>query len=332
MELNQLQYFRVVAETQNITEAAERLHIAQPTLSKVIKRLEADLGFQLFDRRSSKLTLNPLGKAYLVYVELALDALERGHQCLTNMKTGAGSEIRLAATFDGVPNMMIEQFAMLYPEHRITHVYADPDEILTLLLNDHIDFALTLSPQEHVEAEMLSSVVEPMLLILPNGMEPFQEPIRLADYEHERFAVFEGGKDPYDTFLRCCNHAEFVPVIVYRSTRTQKVHTLVDKLNACTLMPAHIVLSAWSNLPEKIQQSVHLVDEPKCNRVIHLYRHRKENRLEGLDIFADFAAQFLRNMDVEVTAMLEKCFPEKKNSFSPGHIERNMSGTLTFPT
>lgn len=315
MELNQLQYFRVVAETQNITEAAERLHIAQPTLSKVIKRLEEDLGFRLFDRRSSKLTLNPLGEAYLVYVELALDALARGRQCLVNMKTGTRDEIRLAATFDGVPNMMIEQFAMSHPEHSITEVGVDPDEVLTLLLNDHVDFALTLAPQEHLEVEAFSYVVEPLLLIIPDSMEPFQEQdyVRLSDYEHERFAIFEGGKDQYDTFLRCCNQAEFVPVTVYRSTRTQKVHELVDKLNACTLMPAHIVLSNWENLPEKTRRRVRLVDEPRCNRAIYLCRHRKDNTSEGLDVFADFAACFFRNMDVELTRMLRKCFPEKES-------------------
>lgn len=315
MELNQLQYFRVVAETQNITEAAERLHIAQPTLSKVIKRLEEDLGFQLFDRRSSKLTLNPLGEAYLVYVELALDALARGRQCLVNMKTGTGNEIRLAATFDGVPNLITEQFSMHHPEYGITGVYADPDEILTLLLNDHIDFALTLSPQEHPEVDMLSCVVEPLLLIIPDSLEPFQDHIRLADYERQRFAIFEGGKDQYDTFLRCCNQAEFVPVVVYRSTRTQKVHELVDKLNACTLMPARIVLGNWENLPEKTRRRVQLVDEPRCNRVVYLYRRRKESRLEELDAFAGFAAEFFQNMKEEITRMMAEHFPQKKESF-----------------
>ena len=47
MELNQLYYFRVVAETQNMTEAAERLHITQPSLSKVIKRLMRKLAVLL---------------------------------------------------------------------------------------------------------------------------------------------------------------------------------------------------------------------------------------------------------------------------------------------
>ncbi|MCI8539861.1 MAG: LysR family transcriptional regulator [Oscillospiraceae bacterium] len=314
MELNQLQYFRVVAQTQNITAAAERLHIAQPTLSKVIKRLEEDLGFQLFDRRSSRLTLNPLGEAYLVYVELALDALARGRQCLMNMKTGTGNEIRLAATFDGVPNLMIEQFAMFHPEHSITAVRVDPDEVLTLLLNDHVDFALTLSSQEHLELEVLSCLVEPLLLIIPSGMQPFNNGscTHLTDYQHERFAIFEGDKDQYDTFLRCCNQAEFVPIIVYRSTRTQKVHSLVERLNACTLMPALIVLQNWENLPEETRRHVQMVDEPRCNRAIYLYRHRKEHPSEELDAFADFSVRFFRNMDEEITRLLTKCFPGKE--------------------
>ncbi len=49
MELLQLQYFQVIARTQNISAAAEQLHISQPSLSQILKRLEQEVGAPLFD-------------------------------------------------------------------------------------------------------------------------------------------------------------------------------------------------------------------------------------------------------------------------------------------
>ena len=315
MELTQLHYFRAVAQTQNITAAAEMLHIAQPTLSKVIKRLEDDLGVQLFDRRAAKLTLNPLGEAYLVYVEMALDALARGRQCLENMQTGAGKGIRLVSTFTGVPNMLVEQFSLHHSDLTVSEVDVDPDEVISLLTNDHADFVLTLSSLDHPEVEEVACVVEPLLLHLPDSMEPPGEHGRLVASEHEHFAVFEGGKDQYAAFLRCCNMADFVPVVVYRSTRSQRVHELVNQLNACTLMPTHLVLHNWQRLPEKTRQHIQLVDVPRCNRLIRLYRRRRETVPEELKVFTDFSVQFFRNMDADITRLLIQCFPEKQDDF-----------------
>lgn len=50
MELLQLQYFQVIARTQNISAATEQLHISQPSLSQILKRLEQEAGIPLFDR------------------------------------------------------------------------------------------------------------------------------------------------------------------------------------------------------------------------------------------------------------------------------------------
>ena len=164
MELNQLQYFRVVAETQNMTEAAERLHITQPTLSKVIRRLEEDLGVKLFDRKPSRLELNPYGGSFLVYVNQALDALDRGRQCLSTMQTGENQGIRLVSTFFGIPTMLVEQYVKQHPETSVIENNETPENILTALLNDHADFAMTLFPLDHAEIELLVSIREPLLL------------------------------------------------------------------------------------------------------------------------------------------------------------------------
>ena len=78
MELNQLHYFVAVARTENITKAAQELFITQPALSRVILRLETELGTPLFDRKGGRLTLNDHGKVFLSYVKPALDSINDG--------------------------------------------------------------------------------------------------------------------------------------------------------------------------------------------------------------------------------------------------------------
>ena len=77
MDLSQLEVFGVVAEELHFGRAAERLHLAQPHLSRTIRALEADLGTPLFDRTTRRVELTPAGQALL---EPAAAILRTGEQ------------------------------------------------------------------------------------------------------------------------------------------------------------------------------------------------------------------------------------------------------------
>lgn len=65
MDVSALKYFIVAAQTEHMSRAAEKLNITQPSLSASIKRLEADIGFQLFDRTGRGIRLNEYGRIFL---------------------------------------------------------------------------------------------------------------------------------------------------------------------------------------------------------------------------------------------------------------------------
>src|SRR5258707_5531614 len=76
MELRHLRYFIAIAEERSFTRAAERLWVAQPGLSTQIRRLEAELGVQLFDRHTRGVDLTAAGELFLERARVALAAVE----------------------------------------------------------------------------------------------------------------------------------------------------------------------------------------------------------------------------------------------------------------
>lgn len=106
MDLNQLHYFVAVAEAENITKAAKRLFITQPALSRVILRLENELGTSLFDRKGGRLVLNDHGRVFLGHVKPALESINNGVHAVID---GLGSqEIKI---FNDLSTTMIQSVA-----------------------------------------------------------------------------------------------------------------------------------------------------------------------------------------------------------------------------
>ena len=74
MELHQIRYFLAVSSTLNFTRAAEECHVSQPSLTRAIKKLEDELGEELFRRERSRTHLTELGRVMVPFLQQSLDS------------------------------------------------------------------------------------------------------------------------------------------------------------------------------------------------------------------------------------------------------------------
>src|ERR1700690_1893401 len=93
MELRHFRYFVAVAEEQNVSRAALRLHISQPGLSRQVRDLEEEIGFQLFQRGAKSLRLTEAGKTFLEQARAVLRHAEEAVRAARMVAQGAPAEI-----------------------------------------------------------------------------------------------------------------------------------------------------------------------------------------------------------------------------------------------
>ena len=142
MRLFALTYFKTVADTGNLTKAAEALNISPSTLSQSIKKLESSLGVDLFIRSGRNIKLSEYGKAYLPYVNkiLLLDA--QSIDTINKMKTDAGSYIRVADLTHVFASDIITGFILEHPEIKVHREYVQPDGAAFADLKNNYDFII----------------------------------------------------------------------------------------------------------------------------------------------------------------------------------------------
>lgn len=147
MELRHLRYFVAVAEEQNVTRAAARLHISQPPLSRQIRDLEEELGVALFERRPTSVRLTEAGGVFLSEARAVLRRADEAVQMVKAVAQGRRGEIQVgfapSLTVELLP-ATLRRFQETNPGVRVRLHDLSTDEMLRGLRRGSLNLALMI--------------------------------------------------------------------------------------------------------------------------------------------------------------------------------------------
>ncbi len=149
MELRHLRYFVAVAELENVSRAAQKLHVSQPGLSRQIRDLEDEIGFQLFERSAKSLRLSRAGKIFLTEARAVLQHAEDAVQKARAAAGGKRGEIHVgyapSLTVQILPQAL-RTFQAEFPNVRVALHDLSSEEMLRQLVARKLEVALTVRP------------------------------------------------------------------------------------------------------------------------------------------------------------------------------------------
>ena len=169
MEIKDMRAFYAIVEEGNISHAAQRLGIAQPALSRQMKRLETQLGVQLFERGSRRIRLTDAGRVLYSRVEHLLGMVDGTVREITEIGAGVSGCIRLGTiTTSGAMLLpeLINEFHRRYPQVTFQLWEGEGTRILELLDNRVIEIGIT---RTQVDARVYESIVlpnEPLVAVM----------------------------------------------------------------------------------------------------------------------------------------------------------------------
>lgn len=172
VELRQLTSFVAVAEELHFRRAAERLHLAQPSVSQHIRGLEAELGVRLFERNRRGAALTAAGAALLPEARDLLARAEGAGAIARSTGIGERGRLRLSLTRSltgGIAGAIVAAYRQRYPEVELELSVGNTMLHVEQLLEGDIDVGFVRPPLEQPGLDELVLGREPMICVLPKG-------------------------------------------------------------------------------------------------------------------------------------------------------------------
>ncbi|GMK43616.1 LysR family transcriptional regulator [Paenibacillus glycanilyticus] len=294
MELLQLQYFQTVARLEHITKAAEELQIAQPSLSKTIARLEANIGVPLFDRQGRNIRLNPFGKVFLQRVERIFQELEEGKREVRDMAGLNRGSITLGASLTSVLPELLAAFLGEYPNVHIRQVMEPIATMRRLLEEGEIDLCITTTPVEAPDMEWTPLRTEEVYVFVhENHRLAGRESIELIELKDEPMISMRQGYWFRSYTDELCRKAGFTPNTMIEVDEADAIILLLRRgLGVCFIPEIH-----WKKREHLIQKPIRIKDHPGFQLTTGLVWSKKHYLSVAAQRFREFVLDYYSKLD-----------------------------------
>lgn len=234
-------WFVTLAELENTSAASDELHIAQPTLSRKLGRLEKDLGVQLFDRKGRRLSLNAAGRIYLRHMRRAVAELETAQYELATLVNPVAGRIDLAFLHSFGASMvptLIREFRKESSEVAFGLAQGTVEEVLKRVLGGDSDLAIVSPRPNSVDVGWTPIMRQHLgVAVADNHRLAHRERVTINDVRDESFVAMQPGFGTRRILEELCAAADFEPDITFETTELATVTGLVAAGLGVALLP-----------------------------------------------------------------------------------------------
>ena len=293
MNLNHLNYFRVLAKLEHYTQSAEELSITQPSLSHAMASLERDLGTYLFEKQGRNIKLTKYGKIYFEYVDRALSELEKGEKKLrelTNVSTGT---VELGYIYTLGPNFvpqLIKNFSLVEENKNIKFSFGQgtTKTLIEGLKSEKFDMVFCSFVENEPDIEFVPIAHEELVLIVSND-HPLanKESIDLMEVEEYPFIYFSeksGIRPLIDNLFKKVN---ITPNIICEVEEDNAVAGLVEINYGIAVLPK---ISSLKHYNVKVLPIVN----PKHERFIYLAALKNRYLTPSVSLFKKYSIEYAK--------------------------------------
>ncbi|WP_102349141.1 cidABC operon transcriptional activator CidR [Bacillus sp. Marseille-P3661] len=244
MDIKHLQYFIEVTKYNSFSLAADHLYITQPTISKMIKNLEIELGFPLFERTKKNLTLTDAGQVILEQAKLVDKAFRNLELELDNLSGLQKGHIRigLPPIFDAHLFLKtIGAFHEKYPNITFQFMEEGSKKIEEDVNNNLLDIGIVVLPTKNELFNHFTILEEDLMLLLhPSHRLASSEQVHLAELEKESFILLNKNYVLHDRIIFACNSVGYNPYIVSETTQWPFIEDMIAAKLGISLLPKSI--------------------------------------------------------------------------------------------
>ncbi len=244
MQLHQLAYALAVAEEQSFTRAADRLHLAQPSLSRQVRLLEHELGVVLFNRGpgQGRVTLTPDGSALVPFMQRVLADIEATGAEARALSGMARGHLAVGATPSLITSVLapaLVEFHASHPGIDLSVVEAGSHQLVPQVAAGEVDLALVVLPVTDPLVVTTPLFDDPLVLATaPDHPFAGRRRVRVRDLDGLDLVMFREGYDLRAVTLAACADAEVEPHLVSEGGEMAGVLSFVAAGLGAAVVPA----------------------------------------------------------------------------------------------
>lgn len=245
MELRHLRYFVALAEQLSFTNAAEKVHVTQSTLSHQIKQLEDELGCRLFDRVGKRILLTETGEAFLERVQSALREVDEGVWTVRKTSGTLSGEIRVGATHTFnmriIPRCM-SFFIEKHPSVKIKVLELPGDEISKGLIASELDIGVAYRPP-NLDALRFEPLYNEEMVLAVGEQHAFAKRkfVRMVELHMQKVVLLPEAFATRALLDECFRTANAEPIVVAEMNAITPMIELVSTTSIAAIVSEHAI-------------------------------------------------------------------------------------------